>query len=185
MNSKYNVYMLEPYEKENIVFIDTEFTSLDPYKGELLSIGLVKLTGEELYIELECDAEPTEWVAKHIVPTLKETKVSRAQAMELVRVFLDNKMPFMVGFVDNYDVIYMTKLFGEGKLPFRWMTIDFASILFAAGVNPVKFQADEKGAVYFYKKLGIDLNKYRQHHALDDAKLLRDVWFKMVKTSNE
>lgn len=43
------------HEKE-LIFFDTEFTSLDPYKGEILSIGMVKENGEELYIELECDA---------------------------------------------------------------------------------------------------------------------------------
>jgi DNA polymerase III epsilon subunit-like protein len=52
--------MLEPYEKKNIVFIDTEFTDLDPYKGELLSVGIVKLSGEELYIEFEQNSESSE-----------------------------------------------------------------------------------------------------------------------------
>jgi DNA polymerase III epsilon subunit-like protein len=89
-------------------------------------------------------------------------------------------MPFAVGFVDNYDVIYLTKIYGAGNLPFRWMTIDFASILFALGVNPVKYQLDSSGAKSFYRKLGIDMKKYRHHHALDDAKLLRDVWLKLV-----
>jgi DNA polymerase III epsilon subunit-like protein len=172
--------MLEPYEKKNIIFIDTEFTDLDPYKGEILSIGIVKLNGDELYLELESDAEPSDWVKKHIVPSLKETKVSKAEAIKNVESFLGGKLPFAVGFVDNYDVIYMTKIFGAGKLPFRWMTVDFASILFAIGVNPVKFQLDSSGATSFYKKLGIDMKKYRNHHALDDAKLLRDVWLKIV-----
>lgn len=63
-------------------------------------------------------------------------------------------MPFAIGFVDNYDVIYLTKLLGAGKLPFRWTTIDFASILFAIGVNPVKFMTDQSGAKAFYRKLG-------------------------------
>jgi hypothetical protein len=48
--------MLEPFEKKNIVFIDTEFSDLDPYKGEVLSIGAIKLTGEEFYIEIENEA---------------------------------------------------------------------------------------------------------------------------------
>jgi DNA polymerase III epsilon subunit-like protein len=172
--------MLEPYEKKNIIFIDTEFTDLDPYKGEILSIGIVKLNGDELYLELETDAKPTDWVEKHIVPTLKEEKVSREVAIKKIESFLDGKLPFAVGFVDNYDVIYLTKIIGAGKLPFRWMTVDFASILFAIGINPVKFQLDSSGARSFYKKLGIDMKKYRQHHALDDAKLLRDVWIKIV-----
>jgi DNA polymerase III epsilon subunit-like protein len=172
--------MLEPYEKENLVFIDTEFTDLDPYKGELLSVGMVKLNGEELYIEIECSSDSSEWVSKHVLPTLNQSKVSRVTAVSLIETFLSKKQPFAVGFVDNYDVIYLTKLFGHGKLPFRWMTIDFASILFAIGINPVKFQLDSSGARSFYRKIGIDMKNYRQHHALDDAKLLRDVWIKLV-----
>lgn len=168
-----------PYEQDNIIFFDTEFTDLDPYKGELLSIGIVKLSGEELYIEIESDAPCSEWVAKHIVPMLKAPKVSRERTRELIADFLGDSLPYAVAFVDNYDVLYLTKLFGAGNLPFRWMTIDFATVLFMNGVNPVKFLADEKGAVNFYKKLGIKIGKYKQHHALDDARLLRDVWQKM------
>lgn len=172
--------MLEPYEKKNLIFIDTEFTDLDPYKGELLSVGIIKLNGDELYIEIEHDGEATEWVTKHIIPTLTQPKVNRDDAGRLIREFLGKEMPFAVGFVDNYDVIYLTKIFGAGNLPFRWITIDFASILFAIGVNPVKFQLDSSGAKAFYRKIGIDMKQYRQHHALDDAKLVRDVWMKIV-----
>ncbi|MFT4532381.1 MAG: DNA polymerase III epsilon subunit-like protein [Candidatus Saccharimonadales bacterium] len=179
------VDMLEPYESENLIFIDTEFTDLDPYTGEILSIGIAKLSGEELYLELECDAKPTEWVTKNIIPTLKEPKVSRDEAIVLITEFLDDAQPFAVGFVDNYDAIYMTKIFGAGQLPFRWVTIDFASILFAIGINPVKFLQDQSGARSFYKKLGIDMNKYRQHHALDDARLLREAWMKISATKKE
>jgi DNA polymerase III epsilon subunit-like protein len=172
--------MLEPFEKKNIVFIDTEFTDLDPYKGELLSVGMCKLNGDELYLELAHEGISSDWVTEHILPTLNNQKVSREESAILIRNFLGDSMPFAIGFVDNYDVIYLTKLFGAGNLPFRWMTIDFASILFAIGVNPVKYQLDSSGAKSFYRKLGIDMKQYRQHHALDDAKLLRDVWMKLV-----
>jgi DNA polymerase III epsilon subunit-like protein len=172
--------MLEPFEKQNIIFIDTEFSDLNPYKGEILSIGIVKLSGEELYLELGYDGESSDWVTKHILPTLNDPKISREDADIKIREFIGDSLPFAVGFVDNYDVIYLTKIFGHGKLPFKWVTIDFASILFAIGVNPVKFQLDSSGARSFYKKQGIDMKNYRQHHALDDAKLLRDVWMKVV-----
>lgn len=175
--------MLKPFEKDNLIFIDTEFTDLDPYTGELLSVGIVKLNGEELYLELECDAPNSDWVQKHIIPTLTQEKITREDADTKIRAFLGDSLPFAVGFVDNYDVIYLTKLFGAGKLPFRWMTIDFASILFAIGVNPVKYQLDSGGAKSFYRKLGIDTKKYKQHHALDDARLLRDVWLKVVSVA--
>lgn len=176
--------MLTPYENKNLIFLDTEFTDLDPEKGELLSVGIVTLDGRELYIEIETDAEPSAWVKKHLKDSLQGPTLTKKQVKEQIRNFLGSSNPFAVAFVDNYDVIYLTKLFGHGKLPFRWMTIDFASILFAIGINPVRFKADEKGAMSFYRKLGIDVTKYRQHHALDDARLLRDVWLKITESSN-
>ena len=172
-----------PYESDNIIFIDTEFSDLDPYRGELLSIAMVKMTGEEIYLELDYSGACSEWVQKHILPTLKASKVSKERAIEIISNFLGDTLPYAVAFVDNYDVIYLTKLFGAGNLPFRWMTIDFATALFMMGVNPVKFLAGEKGAVSFYKKLGIKIGKYKQHYALDDARLLRDVWLKMSSDS--
>ncbi len=172
---------LQPYESKNIIFIDTEFSDLDPYKGEILSIGIVKLNGEELYVELESQGiECTDWVKRNVLKMLDGPKFSRVQAMQQVQEFLGDSQPFAVAFVDNYDVIYLTKLFGYGKLPFKWMTVDFASVLFAMGVNPVKFQQDSDSAKEFYKTLGIDTKKYRHHHALDDAKILRDVWVKLT-----
>ena len=176
---------LKPFESSNLVFLDTEFTDLDPYKGELLSVGMATLDGRELYLECEQSTEPSPWVQKHIMPMLDGPKFSRIQVMRQIREFLGNTNPFMIAFVDNYDVIYLTKLFGAGNLPFRWMTVDFASILFANGVNPVRFQRDgNSGAKAFYKDLGLDLKVYRNHHALDDARLLRDVWLKLTENNN-
>jgi len=171
---------LAPYEPDNLVFIDTEFTSLDPAIGEILSIAIIKLNGEELYLEIECDAQPSNWVVKHILPTLIQPKVTKPQAIKLIRQFLGRKNPFAVAYVDNYDSLYAVKLFGEGKLPFKWMTIDFSSILFANGINPTKLLATESDAKKFYASLGIDLSKFQQHHALDDARLLREVWLKVT-----
>ncbi len=173
---------LKPFESNNLIFIDTEFSDLDPYKGEILSIGIVKMNGDELYIELESDGHSSEWVKKHILKTLDGPKFSRTQAVAQVKEFIGESLPFAVAFVDNYDVMYITKLFGAGKLPFRWMTIDLASVLFAVGVNPVKYQLDNDSAKDFYKTLGIDTKKYRHHHALDDARLLRDVWQKLASS---
>lgn len=178
-----NALHLTPYEPANIIFIDTEFTSLDPRVGEILSIGIVKLNGDELYLELEVptDAPVSAWVKTHILESLTELKVSREEAVRQIRKFLGRRKPFAVAYVDNYDALYAVKLFGEGeKLPFKWMTIDFASILFAAGINPTKLLASESEAKRFYRSLGIDPSAYRQHHALDDARLLRDVWLKLV-----
>ncbi len=173
--------MFNPFEKQNLIFIDTEFSDLDPYKGELLSVGIVKLTGEEFYIELEYTGESHKWVVSHILPTLTQPKLNKEQAKELMSQFLNSKMPFAVGFIDNYDVIYMTKLFGAGNLPFKWQTIDFASILFGLGIDPRQSLSGTSGPKAFYRSLGIDTEKYKKHNALDDAKMLRDAWLALCK----
>ena len=176
---------LTPYESHNLIFIDTEFTSLDPSTGQILSIGIVKLSGEELYLELEYEGAVDPWVSKNIMPTLTGVKVGLAEAKKLVKKFVGSKKPFAVAFVDNYDNLYFVKMFGVGKLPFNWMTIDFTSILFANGINPTKFLASESEAKALYRGLGIDLQKYKAHYALDDARLLRDAWLAVIAKNNK
>lgn len=51
-------------------------------------------------------------------------------------------------------------------------------MLFSIGKNPGSFASQDKKAMV--KELGIDMSKYREHHALDDAKMLRDVYLKMI-----
>lgn len=173
---------MKPFSN-NIIFVDSEFSSLNPYKGEILSIGLVKLKGEELYLELEYDGEYDEWTKENIVPTLKGPKVSREEARQKIKSFIGNKKPFMVSYVNTYDVVYWYKLFGISKPfgidnPCYWIPIDFASILFALGIDPNSYHEDKTG---FCKKLGIDFSKYKQHHALEDARLLREVYLKFLQ----
>jgi len=164
---------------KNIIFLDTEFSSLDPYKGEILSIGLVKLNGEELYLELKYDGEIDPWVKKNIIPTLKDPKVSRETAKRRIREFIGKKKPYLVSYVNQFDAIYWYKLFGVNNHPAHWLPIDFASILFGLGINPEAYYYGDKDN--FYKEMGIDHTKYKEHHALDDAKLLREVYLKFVE----
>lgn len=165
---------------DNIIFLDTEFSSLDPYKGEIVSIGMVKYTGEELYLEVEFDGIMSEWSAEHIVPMLTASKVSREEAQKKIREFVGPGKPYMVTFVTQYDAIYLYKLFAtdnpkEESFPFYMWPIDFAAILFAQGINPEHYLSDANEAL---TKMGIDVSKYKEHHALDDARLLRETWMK-------
>lgn len=159
---------------DNIIFIDTEFSTLDPYQGEILSIGLVKVSGEELYLELEYDGPVSEWVKQNIIPTLTSQKVGREEAKKKIKKFVGDSKPYMVGYVNQYDTLYLYKLFGVESQPCYWLPIDFASILFSVGKNP-----DE--ILEFAEKLKIDTGKYKQHNALDDAKLLREVYLKFFE----
>lgn len=164
---------------DKIIFLDTEFSSLDPYKGEVLSVGMVKPSGEEFYIELEFSGEVDPWVKEHVMPFLNGEKVSRAEADRLMREFIGPDSPYLLGYVENYDAVYLAKLFGADNTPFYWLPLDLASMFFAHGLDPQTFgHGGENG---FYEQLGIDWKKYREHHALDDAKLLREAYLKLIE----
>lgn len=167
---------MKPFSK-NIIFVDTEFSTLDPYKGEILSIGLVKMNGEELYLELEYKGEVSDWVKEHVLPLFRSQKVSREEAKKRIREFVGKKKPYPLAYVDAFDSVYLYKLFNEEENPFFWIPIDFASVLFGLGINPSSFN-DKKEE--FCKKNGIDICGYKQHNALDDAKLLRDIYLKLL-----
>ncbi len=169
-------YKFKPFSK-NIIFLDTEFSSLDPYRGEILSVGLVKLNGEELYLEVEYHGPVDDWVKENIIPTLKEKKFKRSEVIKKIQKFVGKKKPYVVAYVNCYDTIYTYKLFGRKERPFYWLPVDFASLLFGMGIDPEAYYPDDKKN--FFKKIGIDASKYKIHNALDDAKLLRDVFIKM------
>jgi DNA polymerase III epsilon subunit-like protein len=170
--------LFKPFS-DNIIFLDTEFSSLNPYRGEILSIGLVKLDGEELYLELEYNGEVDEWVKNNIIPTLKGPKISREEARRRMKEFVGDRKPYMVGYVNQFDTIYWYKLFGIEAHPAYWIPIDLASILFASGIDPERYDRENEGN--FYAETGIDTTKYRNHHALDDAKLVREIYLKFFQ----
>ncbi len=166
----------------NIIFFDSEFSSMDPYVGEILSIGMVTYDGREMYLELEHNGKVSDWVKENILPTLTTKKVSRDDAVKKIYEFVGVKKPYLIAYVDVYDVVYSYKLFGDMKeTPFNWMPLDFASMLFALGINPKSYQPKNKEN--FFDKLGVDTAKYHIHHALDDAKLLREVYLKLLEKS--
>jgi len=169
--------MIKPYSK-NIIFFDTEFSSLDLRKGEILSLAFVKLSGEELYLELEFGREVDEWPRNNILPNLTKDKVSKEQAIKLIEQFIGNDKPYVVAYVNQFDMAYFYKLFGLDNFndKFNWIPIDYASILFSLGINPEVLVNREKS---FFDKMQIDLSKYTQHNALDDARLLRELYLKL------
>lgn len=166
--------MIKPYS-QNIIFFDTEFSSLDMDRGEILSMGFVKLDGKELYLELDFGGEVDEWPKENILPTLSAEKVTREEAFRKIEEFIGNENPYLMAYINQFDMAYFYKFFGldDFNESFNWIPIDFASILFAMNINPEILVERERG---FFDKMGIDLAGYHQHNALDDAKLMREVY---------
>jgi len=171
--------MISPYSK-NIIFLDTEFTDLDVKKGELISIGLVKAGGEELYLELEYEDKPHPWVIENVLPSLTGEKIEKSSAVKILKEFVGVENPYMVAYVNQFDSVFWYDLFDSAKEhPFYWIPIDFASILFAHGFDPNSMGKDK-----FFDNLGIDKTKYSKHNALDDAKLLSATYTAFFNTIN-
>lgn len=161
---------------ENIVFFDTEFSDLDAESGKLLSIGMVKMDGEELYLEIEYDGEPSDWVKENVIPFLNSEKVSEEEARDRIRSFLGDASPYLLSYVNQFDAIFWYKLFGARTHPAAKIPIDFSSMLFTLGFNPGSLSNDD-----FLDDLGVDPGKYQKHNALDDARLLKEVYVKFFK----
>lgn len=166
--------MIRPYS-QNIVFFDTEFSSLDLDRGEILSLAFVKLNGEELYLELDFKGEVDKWPKENILPGLNKEKVAPKEAVKKIEEFIGNDKPYLMAYVNQFDMAYFYKIFGLDNFNerFNWIPIDFASILFAMNISPEILVEREAG---FFDKMGIDLTKYHQHNALDDARILREVY---------
>ena len=165
-----------PYS-QNIIFLDTEFSDLNARTGELLSVGLITYSGKELYLELEHSGPVHPWVKKHVLPLLIQPKVSREVAKEKLTDFIGKDKPYLVSYVNQFDAIYWYDLFGSPKNhPCYWIPIDFASILFATGYDP-----NSLGKKRFFDELSINKKNYTFHSALDDARLLRDVYIKFFQ----
>ncbi|MBI1838724.1 MAG: 3'-5' exoribonuclease [Candidatus Colwellbacteria bacterium] len=163
---------------DNVIFLDTEFSDLDPTSGELLSLGLVKPSGEELYIEFKYNGVTSEWVKENVLPLMDGQRTTKEQAKEEIINFLGESLPYLVACVSQFDAVYWYKIFGfeKGQNPAYWFPIDFAAMLFAYGLHPESYKDP-----ILLKNLGVDLSKYRRHHALDDARLLRDIYIKFME----
>ncbi len=166
---------LQPFS-EDIVFFDAEFTGHDLANDQLMSIGMVSLDGErEMYFELDYDKEHvSEWVRENVVPYLTQEKISREDARTRIREFCGKSEPHLVATVNQYDMAFWHKLFNGEEEPIHPIPIDFASMLFAIGLNPARDIDGEKKN--FFASIGVDTEKYQIHNALDDARLMREAY---------
>ncbi len=171
---------LQPFSKD-VVFFDAEFTGHDIEKDSLMSIGMVSLDGNrEMYFELEYDKNHvSEWVKKNVQPHLTGESISAEEAKKNIRKFCGNTEPHLVATVNQYDMVFWHKLFTGEREPIHSIPIDFASMLFAIGFNPAREIDGEKKK--FFAQFEIDINKYQMHNALDDARLMHELYIKLIK----
>jgi DNA polymerase III epsilon subunit-like protein len=170
--------ILKPFSHD-VVFFDAEFTGHDIVHDRLMSVGMVSLDGErEMYFELVYDKDHvSEWVRENVEPHLTEKKISYEEARNRIRHFCGGHEPHLVATVNHYDMAFWHKLFEGEKEPIHSIPIDFASMLFAVGLTPAREIEGEKKK--FYAQFGIDLDCFVMHNALDDARLMRELYVRL------
>ncbi|MBI5803359.1 3'-5' exoribonuclease [Candidatus Pacearchaeota archaeon] len=161
--------------------MDGEFAKLKPDGIDLISIALIKPNGEELYLEIDYKGKIDEWVKENVVPKLNQKKVSRKEAVKLIKEFVGKEKPYVVAYVNQFDWMGICKLFsakdvkGISEIPFRWVPIDFASILFSKGVNIGKMKMTD-----IARKYNIPTSKDEEHNALVDARILKKLYERIM-----
>lgn len=148
-------------------FFDTEFHEY-PHSIELISIGMVSEDGRELYLE-SSDIDLNEldpWLDENVVPHLQKKGVSRDTIRDRVLEFVgeDPKPEFWAYFAD-YDWVVFCWLFGRMvNLPAKYPRYckDFKQSMDDWGLTRNDLPPKPKNA----------------HHALADARWLRDAYFK-------
>lgn len=138
------------------IFFDTEFFE-DGKTIDLISIGMVREDGAELYLEsAEADlkragADP--WVAENVIRHLTGDGISRKEMAERIIAFCGDEPEFWAYYAD-YDWVVLCQLFGRMiHLPKGW---------------PMFCRDLQQEAV----RLGIKLPPMEsgEHHALADAR---------------
>jgi DNA polymerase III epsilon subunit-like protein len=175
-------YSFLPFS-DDIVFFDAEFTGLNIHEDDLISVGMISFDGKkELYFELPYDeAKLSDWTREHIVPFLTGEVITHEEARSAIRKFCGKSEPHLVATANRRDMGFFTKLFENKTEPIHRIPIDFASVLFAIGLNPARTIHDQKEL--FYESFDINLEDYDMHNALDDARLMRDLYIKLAQPS--
>lgn len=105
------------------IYFDTEFIE-DGKTIDLLSIGLIREDGAELYLENN-EADPSrasEWVRNNVIPSLGDgnARTTRADMAEEIRAFVGESPEFWAYFAD-YDWVVLCQLYGTMMdLPAGW-----------------------------------------------------------------
>lgn len=148
-----------------LVFLDTEFTSLEePY---LISAGLVAVEKgvilHELYFEMAgispliCNS----FVQDNVLPHLEGKCVSVMKATKLVTDFIGNQPVTFFTDAPRYD-LELIKPFLPGSFKIDYMVPSFDS--------------EEEAEEYKLKYEACFDNGLRRHHALDDARAAYLTW---------
>jgi DNA polymerase III epsilon subunit-like protein len=172
-----------------IVFIDTEFTGEHAYTS-LVSLGLVTLEGDELYITLnDYDRhQVTDWLVNNVLKDIDcEKSVDSETAYKVLSEFLekysDGHPVFVVscGLLQDYLLMLELYKFSQPERKYfhalhclpdylnHYAGIDLNTLFRTCCIDPSIDRAEYAGMK----------NSIKRHNALDDAKVVRGCFLKL------
>lgn len=145
------------------IFFDTEFIE-DGKTIDLISIGLVREDGEELYLEnIECDlSRANEFVREQVIPHIGrgDPAVTREYIRDAILRFAGDDPEFWAWF-GSYDWVVLCQLFGRMvDLPRHW----------PMRVRELAQYSEHTGCTSLPAQTGT------KHNALEDAKWVKEAW---------
>lgn len=160
------------------IFLDTEFTDLST-QGELISLGAITESGEHFY--KECSPVPADcspFVREHVLPHLdiNAAQCSLAELGDALIAWLKTFPAPTVVVDSDWDIYIITKAFAS-QATRQTGTLQLAGTTTSVVVQMELVPGYTGGMLVAFmdatwatqKQLG-----YRHHHALDDAKALRE-----------
>jgi inhibitor of KinA sporulation pathway (predicted exonuclease) len=151
------------------IWFDTEFID-DGRTIGLLSIGMVRDDGRELYFEpIEAGGidRASEWVRANVLPHLTGPRASRAAIAAAIIDFAGDGPEFWADHA-AYDWVALCQLYGSMMdLPKGWP-------MFCRDIRHLRASIPD-AVIALPRFVG------RQHHALDDARHCRRLWEAMVR----
>jgi len=179
---------------KNIIFMDGEFTRLSEKGIQFVSLALIKPNDEEYFaINSEYQSNRcSEWVQENILRPLYVQTVHgdarnrctplnfhkfvgkpERQIAEEIKQFVGDSMPYLVADVNQFDWMGICGLFGINNIPFHYIPVDFASILWSKGIDP------DIDRIELANSMAIDISNFKKHNALDDARVLKALYEKL------
>jgi len=160
-------------------FFDTEFIE-DGNTIDLISIGIVAEDGQEFYAQnLDCRlGRANDWVKKHVIPHLENPDYYKSRNVSIapwlsgvviayrIRKFVGEN-PVFWAYYGAYDWIVLNQLYGpliDHPNGWPFYCRDLRQLLDMQGKYELKQPED------------------MPHHALMDARWIKDIWEKETKT---
>ena len=139
-------------------FLDTEF---DGFGGPLISVGLAAEQGDDYYVVIPLEREPSAWVSRHVIPYLRSVpnelynQLDPIAAAHDIAAFLatDADPEIVADWPEDIALFCRLLLIGDGEI------VDVRSLRF-----------------HFLRTPGFSTaaNSRVPHNALHDARALRD-----------